>query len=331
MSGVSGMGWPQRASSFWVLAVITAGVVAGLVAGLSEDPRDTKAASQREAIDPAAITTAQQTAVPEALQDAQPSPNQIVATRFSATRSAANDPLATAAIPAAAIAAPATKPSSGYMLASAESTQLYFNPYPTYISHPQSGEAPATAASANSATAASQPAHAPAVSAPAANTPAATQSASRGALPPQVTNADSDVPAGALAYAAPAVDEPASPPSASTPSASTAATPKHPSVAARPSTPSNQVLNSAQIASIRERLKLSAYQDQLWPPVESALKDVSWQRKGNARPTIDPNSAPVQRLKSAAVPLIMSLSSDQKDEVRSMVRLMGLENLAAQF
>ena len=46
---------------------------------------------------------------------------------------------------------------------------------------------------------------------------------------------------------------------------------------------------------------------------------------------IDPDSVPVQRLKSAAFPLIMSLSDEQKQEVRTMVRLMGLENLASQF
>jgi hypothetical protein len=104
--------------------------------------------------------------------------------------------------------------------------------------------------------------------------------------------------------------------------------------------PSNAVLNNAQIASIRERLKLTSYQIQLWPPVESALRDITWQGHGDpshktaANPrgaTIDPNSVPVQRLKSAAFPLIMSMSYDQKEEVRTMVRLMGLENLASQF
>jgi hypothetical protein len=103
------------------------------------------------------------------------------------------------------------------------------------------------------------------------------------------------------------------------------------------------VLNSAQIASIRERLKLTSYQNQLWPPVESALRDISYQGHADGRKvasntlasvhgaTIDPNSASVQRLKSAAFPLLMSLSEDQKDEIRSMVRLMGLESLASQF
>ncbi len=103
------------------------------------------------------------------------------------------------------------------------------------------------------------------------------------------------------------------------------------------------MLNSAQIASIRDRLKLTSYQEQLWPPVESALRDIAWRpspegasrkaaAKSDARSkTVDPDSAPVQRLKSAAVPLIMSLNNDQKEEIRTLARLMGLENLAAQF
>jgi len=97
-------------------------------------------------------------------------------------------------------------------------------------------------------------------------------------------------------------------------------------------------LSNGQIASIRTRLKLSSYQNQLWPPVESALRDISWRKdangkiaKGPGNAAIDPDSAQVQRLKSAAVPLIMSFSEDQKQEVRNMLRVMGLENLATRF
>jgi hypothetical protein len=160
------------------------------------------------------------------------------------------------------------------------------------------------------------------------------------------------MPAEALAYAAPgAADyaaETAAPvaPAAHPESANAAPTsvkravqPPHP-VSSGPASASNAVLNNAQIVSIRERLKLTSYQTQLWPPVESALRDITWQghadgsHKTAANPrgaTIDPNSVPVQRLKSAAFPLIISLSDDQKQEVRTMVRLMGLENLASQF
>jgi hypothetical protein len=45
----------------------------------------------------------------------------------------------------------------------------------------------------------------------------------------------------------------------------------------------------------------------------------------------DPNSAQVQELKSAAIPLLMSFNSEQKDEVRNMAHVMGLDQLANQF
>jgi hypothetical protein len=44
---------------------------------------------------------------------------------------------------------------------------------------------------------------------------------------------------------------------------------------------------------------------------------------------VDPDA--VQGLKSAAVPLIMSFNSVQKDEVRSIVHVMGLDQLASEF
>ena len=47
--------------------------------------------------------------------------------------------------------------------------------------------------------------------------------------------------------------------------------------------------------------------------------------------TIDPNSDEVQRLKSAAFPLIMSMNEDQKREVRMLAQVMGLEQVAASF
>jgi hypothetical protein len=46
---------------------------------------------------------------------------------------------------------------------------------------------------------------------------------------------------------------------------------------------------------------------------------------------IDPNSAEVQQLKSAAVPLIMSFNDEQKNEVRQLAYVMGLEKLAQAF
>ncbi len=111
----------------------------------------------------------------------------------------------------------------------------------------------------------------------------------------------------------------------------------------RPVSPTNTVLNNAQIASLHERLKLSNYQQQMWPAVESALRDIVYKQARNdpsrtssyrtqkEPPLIDTASPEVQRLKSAAIPLIMSMSEEQKQEVRNMARLMGLEQLASAF
>ena len=42
-----------------------------------------------------------------------------------------------------------------------------------------------------------------------------------------------------------------------------------------------------------------------------------------------PEAAEVQQLKSAAMPLLFQLREDQKREVRSLARLIGLEKVAA--
>ena len=46
-------------------------------------------------------------------------------------------------------------------------------------------------------------------------------------------------------------------------------------------------------------------------------------------PPIDPDSAEVQQLKSAAMPLLFQLREDQKREVRTLARLIGLEKVAS--
>jgi hypothetical protein len=103
------------------------------------------------------------------------------------------------------------------------------------------------------------------------------------------------------------------------------------------------VLNDAQIASIRERLNLTPEQERMWPPVEAALRGISYTRKpaeaqgrlaqqsGGRLAFIDPGSAQVRELKYAALPLIMRLDDDQKREVNSLSHVMGLGKLASQF
>ncbi len=101
------------------------------------------------------------------------------------------------------------------------------------------------------------------------------------------------------------------------------------------------MLNDAQIASIKERLHLTPDQERMWPAVEAALRNIAYTHAQEARgarrvpgtaaqtAAVDPNA--VQGLKSAAVPLIMSFNAEQKDEVRNLVHVMGLDQLASQF
>jgi hypothetical protein len=109
-----------------------------------------------------------------------------------------------------------------------------------------------------------------------------------------------------------------------------------------PSRPSG-VLNDAQIASLKHRLNLSPDQERLWPAVEGALRKIVYAKTPTRIPQsasgpsagmmsyVDADSAEVQELKYAALPLIMRLNDDQKREVRSMAHVMGLENVASQF
>jgi hypothetical protein len=106
---------------------------------------------------------------------------------------------------------------------------------------------------------------------------------------------------------------------------------------------SNNVLNDAQIASLRRRLNLTAEQEKLWPAVEAALRKIVYtksaanaqtrtaQSGGSSAAYIDPSSAEVRQLKDAALPLIKRLNDEQKREVKMLAYVMGLEAVASQF
>jgi hypothetical protein len=101
------------------------------------------------------------------------------------------------------------------------------------------------------------------------------------------------------------------------------------------------VLNDAQIASIKGRLQLTPDQERMWPSVEAALRSIAYAKAqaanlrgasaATAVASLDPDSAEVQDLKSAAFPLILSFSDEQKNEVRSLAHVMGLDRLASEF
>ena len=327
--GGFGMGWRSRRAGKRIFAcavVCGVGVIAGSLAGFSTDPVQTVALSTPE---PALLPTT----------TSELSPAQIVAMRFQPNSfPVAAAPAGYALTNVAKTAAPKPRPApGGYALASAAET-----PVPAPVS--------AVPAAAGSPAPAGAPAPAGYAMASAANT---TPAASRQIFNPYPTYASladtslaaqtvedaAPAPEQALAYAPPAAASAVAPAvaaeHATSPGTAAAAAIKRVVAPPHPASASNTVLNNAQIASIHERLQLSSYQQQLWPPVESALRDIAYRQARNdaSRKTtlaqIDTGSAEVQRLKSAAIPLIMSMNEEQKQEVRTMARLMGLIEHAA--
>jgi hypothetical protein len=114
-------------------------------------------------------------------------------------------------------------------------------------------------------------------------------------------------------------------------------TPAKSKVVAKPAPQkSYALLSDAQIAGIKERLKLTSDQEYYWPGIEDALRGIARkihaarQHDPNATAAqIDPDSAEVSQLKSAAMPLLFQLREDQKDEVRKLARIIGLEQVAS--
>ena len=119
------------------------------------------------------------------------------------------------------------------------------------------------------------------------------------------------------------------------------AAPPKPKLVAKPQPPVQQppvqksyaLLSDVQIAGIKERLKLTSSQESYWPAVESALRGIARKihasRKADPAALIDPDAEEVQQLKSAAMPLLFQLREDQKREVRTLARIIGLEKVAS--
>lgn len=100
--------------------------------------------------------------------------------------------------------------------------------------------------------------------------------------------------------------------------------------------PTYGILSDEQIASVKERMKLTQYQAQYWPAIETALRKIGAKLNRNAKngaevtaASIDPDSQEVQDLKNAAFPLLFTLSEDQKREVRTLARVIGLDAVAS--
>ena len=160
--------------------------------------------------------------------------------------------------------------------------------------------------------------------------------------PPQTTASLGEPLRQAYASATPAdigLPKEVAPAAPMAPTASSPVAPPKPKAVVKPQPQPQKnyaLLSDGQIAGIKDRLKLSSSQESYWPPVENALRAVARkihagrQANPNAQGVpIDPESAEVQQLKSAAMPLLFQLREDQKSEVRSLARIIGLERVAA--
>lgn len=103
---------------------------------------------------------------------------------------------------------------------------------------------------------------------------------------------------------------------------------------AKPARPAS-VLSDAQIAVFKRRLKLSPNQQSYWPAIEASLRDVVRQiddanrrARGGAVP-VDVTTPEVERLKNAAIPLLMQMRPDQKAEVVALAHTIGMDEIAA--
>ena len=102
------------------------------------------------------------------------------------------------------------------------------------------------------------------------------------------------------------------------------------------------------IARFKSALRLTPAQQKHWPRVEAALRALGrdsnraeaaedpakpgfFRRVGSRAADLAMNTASMQRLVSAAQPLVRTLDDDQKREAMSLARAMGFGSLASRF
>lgn len=156
-------------------------------------------------------------------------------------------------------------------------------------------------------------------------------------IPMVLANPEPDVPASALAYAAPSAAPTREPGIAAMPRPRphdvTASVRPAPAKPAPAEDADNLVLSNGQIDRIKTALALTPDQEAYWPAVANELRAIAKQQpkrtaaKGHPpKLTVDDDS--VQRLYAAATPLIMRLRDDQKHTVRQLALMLGLQEVA---
>ena len=100
---------------------------------------------------------------------------------------------------------------------------------------------------------------------------------------------------------------------------------------------SHLTLNEGHIARLRAVLKLNAVQQTLWPPVAAAMRSVIREQRGATSEPVQLasssrsaalDSSKVQRVMTAAMPLLATLSEEQKRHARQFAHSLGLDGEA---
>lgn len=92
------------------------------------------------------------------------------------------------------------------------------------------------------------------------------------------------------------------------------------------------LLSDMQIAALKGRLRLTPGQEPYWPAVESALRDAAHkihERRSAPGKNASLGAGEIEQIKVAAQPLLTRLREDQKQEVRALARIIGLEAVAS--
>lgn len=94
---------------------------------------------------------------------------------------------------------------------------------------------------------------------------------------------------------------------------------------------SNVLISDQTFAGMKSRLRLTRSQERYWPPVESALRVVvgklyeGHRRNPSSGLPIDLDGDDMQQLKKVVGPFLRQLNEAQKNEVRALARIVGLE------
>lgn len=102
------------------------------------------------------------------------------------------------------------------------------------------------------------------------------------------------------------------------------------------------VMSFTHVARLKSVLKLTAEQEQLWPAIEHAFREISQAQEAGTPQgvvqgikqrvtSIGLNTLALRRLATAAYPLLRTLTQEQKQNALSFARSAGLDSVAAAF